>query len=276
MAAITEPRLVLMGGAPTQGNLRTVRARAQDLQKSIDEVIYGLRFNAGVLKWDDIIRKYSVINTQLASLREALRPGTLDGFALLPRLVPDAGFAEAVTVQLASALAPEGEAAAAEAAAAVDAALGLGPEMPSMQRFEILNSAIEAHNSLISALTGPAGAGGGGGGGGGASAADGPLSAQSAPRKRQRELSDAMAAALQSKARAAAAAATALAAAMSGPPAAAATGGGRQQAAHTGPRRGPPGPAGGGAGGAAASGAAGGGGTETLDTALVFMLTGTR
>ena len=38
--------------------------------------------------------------SQLASLREALRPGTLDGYALLPRLVPDPGFAEAVTVQV--------------------------------------------------------------------------------------------------------------------------------------------------------------------------------
>lgn len=173
-----------------------MRARAQDLQKSIDEVIYGLRFNAGMLKWDDIIRKYSVINTQvrppwpglpptpphldarahcipflisitvcrildflcttsfilnifsqLAGLREALRPGTLDGFALLPRLVPDPGFAEAVTVQLASALTPEGEAAEAEAAAAVDAALGLGPDMQSMQRFDVRLQELEGLGS---------------------------------------------------------------------------------------------------------------------------------
>ncbi|EFJ40042.1 hypothetical protein VOLCADRAFT_100233 [Volvox carteri f. nagariensis] len=220
MAAAADPRLALMGGAPTQGNLRAVRARAQDLQKSIDEVIYGLRFNAGVLKWDDIIRKYSVINTQLAGLREAMRPGTLDGFALLPRQVPDPGFAEAVTVQLASALTPEGEVAAAEAAAAVEAALGLGPEMASMQRFEILNSAIEAHNGLIAALTGPSGAAAAAGGPGGGT--DGPLSPLGPLRKRQRELSDITGAVLQGKVRAAAAAATALAAARSGPPAAAA------------------------------------------------------
>ncbi|KXZ48017.1 hypothetical protein GPECTOR_31g381 [Gonium pectorale] len=67
MAATADPRAALMGGAPTQGNLKAVLARAQDLQKSIDEVIYGLRFNAGALKWDDIIAKYSVINTQASS-----------------------------------------------------------------------------------------------------------------------------------------------------------------------------------------------------------------
>ncbi len=74
---------------------------------------------------------------QLAGLREALRPGTLDGFALLPRVVPEAGFAEAVAVQLSSSLTPEGEAAAAAAAEAVDRALGLAAEMPAMQRFEV-------------------------------------------------------------------------------------------------------------------------------------------
>ncbi|KAG2485142.1 hypothetical protein HYH03_016128 [Edaphochlamys debaryana] len=257
MAAAADPRLALMGGAPTQGNLRAVRQRAQDVQKSIDEVIFGLRFNAGMLKWDDIIRKYSVINTQLAGLREALRPGTLDGYALLPRLVPDPGFAEAVAVQLASALTPEGEAAAAEAAVAVDVALGLGPEMASMRRFEILNSAVEAHNGLISALTGPGGPGGG----------EGPLGPQGALRKRQRELSEATTAALQGRARTQAAAAAALAAAATGPPANA-SGGGRQQAAHTGA-------AGRRQGGAAAAPAAAAA-AEAMDPALVFLLTGTR
>ncbi|GLC44944.1 hypothetical protein PLESTB_000666700 [Pleodorina starrii] len=274
MATAVDPRPQLMGGAPTQGNLRAVRSRAQDLQKSIDEVIFGLRFNAGALKWDDIIRKYSVINTQLAGLREALRPGTLDGFALLPRLVPDPGFAEAVMVQLASALTPEGEAAATEAATAVDAALGLGPEMSSMQRFEALSTAIEAHNSLLTSLTGSAAAPPGPAGGG---AVEGPLNPQGPLRRRQREISDATTAVLQGKARAAAAAATALAAAMSGPPATAATGGGRQQAALAAApqRRGPPGVAGA-AGGGAAAGGPGGAGAEPMDPALVFLLTGAR
>eukprot|EP00198_Chlamydomonas_reinhardtii_P002878 XP_001692214.1 predicted protein [Chlamydomonas reinhardtii] len=242
---------------------KQVRKRAEDLQKTIDQVIYALRFNSGLLKWDDIINKYSVINKQLASLREALRPGTLDGYALLPRLVPDPGFAEAVTVQLSSALTPEGEAAAVEAAAAVDAALGLGPpgEMPSMRRFEILNSAVEAHNGLIAALTGTAGAG-----------SEGPLFEQGPLRKRQREVSDATLAVLQAKARTQAAAAAALSAAASGPPAS--SGGGRQVAAHASTvQRGrqQPGVA------AGPGGGAGGGVPEgPMDPALVFLLTGGR
>ncbi|KAG2452175.1 hypothetical protein HYH02_003207 [Chlamydomonas schloesseri] len=257
-----------MGSAPTQGNLLAVRKRAEDLQKTIDQVIYALRFNSGLLKWDDIINKYSVINKQLASLREALRPGTLDGYALLPRVVPDAGFAEAVTVQLSSALTPEGEAAAVEAAAAVDEALGLGPpgQMPSMQRFEILNSAVEAHNGLISALTGTAGAG-----------SEGPLCEQGPLRKRQREISDSTMGVLQAKARTQAAAAAALAAAASGPPAAT-TGGGRQVTAHASlVQRGRQQPGGvptaagpgGGVGGAGAS-------EGPMDPALVFLLSGVR
>ena len=44
---------------------KQVRKRAEDLQKTIDQVIYALRFNSGLLKWDDIINKYSVINKQV-------------------------------------------------------------------------------------------------------------------------------------------------------------------------------------------------------------------
>jgi hypothetical protein len=53
-----------------------VRARARELQKTLDEVVNTLRFQPDKLAWNHILDKYAVINSQVFLLAKlwVLRP----------------------------------------------------------------------------------------------------------------------------------------------------------------------------------------------------------
>uniref|UniRef100_A0A7S0RF24 Mediator of RNA polymerase II transcription subunit 8 n=1 Tax=Chlamydomonas leiostraca TaxID=1034604 RepID=A0A7S0RF24_9CHLO len=145
----------IMGAGSGQFNLAAARARAQELRASITEVINALITNAHELNWEAVLKKFTTINIQIMALREQLR-GVLRTVVVHPRLVDDPRFAQALPIQLASAVLPEMEAGD-SALVAREAGHLDARGVPPSSRYEVADSAIEDFNRLVSDLTGPGG-----------------------------------------------------------------------------------------------------------------------
>ncbi|KAG1665998.1 hypothetical protein FOA52_010096 [Chlamydomonas sp. UWO 241] len=65
-------RALLMGYGSSQLNMAAVRARAEELKRSVQDVVDALAAGA-TLHWEDFLKKFTIVNQQIASLRETLR-----------------------------------------------------------------------------------------------------------------------------------------------------------------------------------------------------------
>ncbi|MEW5306417.1 MAG: hypothetical protein WDW36_008882 [Sanguina aurantia] len=66
-AAVAAELQQLLGRGQNEYNLAAVRARAIELRKDVVEVELALEARAGILKWDDVLKKFSVINTKASA-----------------------------------------------------------------------------------------------------------------------------------------------------------------------------------------------------------------
>ncbi|EFN57634.1 hypothetical protein CHLNCDRAFT_142742 [Chlorella variabilis] len=98
---------LLLGSGSGQLNLSAVRARAEELKRSLDQIIQGLQFAADRVQWPDVLDRFAVINVQYQHLLDALRP-LLRQFAAYPRSVNQTN-APILPIMLATKLLPEME-----------------------------------------------------------------------------------------------------------------------------------------------------------------------
>ncbi|PRW59040.1 mediator of RNA polymerase II transcription subunit 8-like [Chlorella sorokiniana] len=103
-----ELRELLMGHGQGQLHLSAVRARAEELKRSLDQIIQSLQFAADRVQWSDALDRFAVINVQYQHLVDALRP-LLRQFAAYPRSVNQTN-APILPIMLATKLLPEMEA----------------------------------------------------------------------------------------------------------------------------------------------------------------------
>ncbi|KAL4448050.1 hypothetical protein ABPG75_005269 [Micractinium tetrahymenae] len=104
----TALRELLLGHGPGQLHLSAVRARAEELKRSLEAIIQQLQFAADRLQWSDTLDRFTVINVQYQHLQDALRP-LLRQFAAYPRSVNQSN-APILPIMLATKLLPEMEA----------------------------------------------------------------------------------------------------------------------------------------------------------------------
>ncbi|KAL6748967.1 hypothetical protein V8C86DRAFT_1083930 [Haematococcus lacustris] len=146
---------VLLGAAAGQGNLASIRARAQDLRNNLAEIHQGLSHTAHLLQWEAVLEKYASLNMQAMALRDQLR-GVLRQVVVHPKMVDSPDVAMVLPIQLASRITPEQEVQEAEilaAAAARMAAAGV----PAENRYEVADARIEDFNNAIAQLSQPEG-----------------------------------------------------------------------------------------------------------------------
>lgn len=146
---------VLLGAAAGQGNLASIRARAQDLRNNLAEIHQGLSHTAHLLQWEAVLEKYASLNMQAMALRDQLR-GVLRQVVVHPKMVDSPDVAMVLPIQLASRITPEQEVKEAgilAAAAARMAAAGV----PAENRYEVADARIEDFNNAIAQLSQPEG-----------------------------------------------------------------------------------------------------------------------
>ncbi|KAK9805476.1 hypothetical protein WJX72_000336 [[Myrmecia] bisecta] len=153
-AAAESFRRLLMGNAKGNMNLNAVKARGEDLRKSLDQIVTALQFNAHNIKWNDILNRFAVLNVQYHNLAEQLRP-LLKHYVVFPKSVNQQN-ATILPIMLASKALPEMEAEEAELLAGHHAAMG---SMRVEEQYEALGAETDNLNRVIDQLT----AGGAGG-----------------------------------------------------------------------------------------------------------------
>lgn len=161
---------LLMGPQSTQLNLRSVRVRAEELRRTIDQLLHTLQFAPASLQWwapfaltqisnthfdrslphptpppsfpsrcrSDALDKFAVLNVQLQHMETQLRP-LLQHYVVHPRSVNQTN-APVLPIMLATKLLPEQEAER-EAALAGDAA---AVAAAAAEGIAALNAAVEA------------------------------------------------------------------------------------------------------------------------------------
>ncbi|CAL8464768.1 g4303 [Coccomyxa elongata] len=99
---------LLTGSGAGQMNLGAVRARAEDLKQSLEQVSVALELYADRVQWAETLDKFGVINMQIHRLSEELRP-LLKFYAVQPKAV-NAANARTLPIMLATKALPEMEA----------------------------------------------------------------------------------------------------------------------------------------------------------------------
>mmetsp|Transcript_16128 Transcript_16128/g.34905 ORF Transcript_16128/g.34905 Transcript_16128/m.34905 type:complete len:240 (+) Transcript_16128:236-955(+) len=150
-----DQRATLMGGSTGQYNLAAVRTRAEELRRSVQEVVEALGGKAHELQWEGVLKKSADLNLRMQALREQLR-GLLKQVVVYPRMVDNPGTAHALPIQLASKLTPEMEARDAELVRALEAGPLLSPHPPD-SHYELIGNQLDEFNRLVGGLTGPGG-----------------------------------------------------------------------------------------------------------------------
>ncbi|EIE22894.1 hypothetical protein COCSUDRAFT_53690 [Coccomyxa subellipsoidea C-169] len=98
---------LLAGSGSGQMNLGAVRARAEELKRSLEQVSTALELYADRVQWTETLDKFGVINMQLHRLSEELRP-LLKFYAVHPKAV-NAANARTLPIMLATKALPEME-----------------------------------------------------------------------------------------------------------------------------------------------------------------------
>ncbi|KAK9835347.1 hypothetical protein WJX81_004050 [Elliptochloris bilobata] len=129
-------------------NLAAVRARGEDLRRTLDQVILTLQHHPDHVQWAEALDHFSVLSVQLASLAEQLRP-LARLYAAHPRAV-NAGNAATLPIMLATRALPEMEAKQAALLAAHRAAAGA---LPLGAQYEATGVQMELVNALVDSLT---------------------------------------------------------------------------------------------------------------------------
>jgi len=129
---------------------KQVRERAAAARSSLDAVLTTLATRAHVVNWGHVLEQFSMINSQLESLREQLGRPALAAFWAHPSRVESADAQRDLPVLLASSLLPEMAAADAEAlASAAEAVGGGGGGEPGLAA---TRAAVARFNALLEAL----------------------------------------------------------------------------------------------------------------------------
>lgn len=143
-AAAAEFKRRMMGSDRNSLNLGAVRGRAEDLRKTLDQIVHALQYNAQHIHWHDALDKFAVVNVQYQNLVEQLRP-MLKLWAVHPKSVNQQN-AAILPIMLATKSLPEMDADAAQMLQhAADAQLA--------GNLELLTSVEDAHNALVRHLT---------------------------------------------------------------------------------------------------------------------------
>lgn len=129
-----------------------VRSRAEEIRKSLDDVITTLATRAHVVQWSHVLDKFSVINTQFGALLAALRP-MLASYVVHVAGVDSPEALRDLPVLTASSAIPE-MAAQAESilAQAVEAAAGAPPNDAAALEVRLLAALVADFQQVIAAL----------------------------------------------------------------------------------------------------------------------------
>eukprot|EP00887_Chlorella_sp_A99_P004670 scaffold4.g4670.t1 len=148
---------LLMGRAPGEMNLAQLRARAEDLRRTLDQLIHLLQFAPERLSWSDVLDRLTVVNVQYQQLQAQLRP-MLRHWVAHPKSVNQAN-ATVLPIMLATKLLPEQEAEAeaqlaefAAGGAAAPAEAPGGPPLPLALDLALVRQRCEAWNTAVESL----------------------------------------------------------------------------------------------------------------------------
>ncbi|KAK9841308.1 hypothetical protein WJX74_003594 [Apatococcus lobatus] len=128
-------------------NLKAVRARAEDLKRSLGQVAFALQHRPQDIKWDDLLERYSLISTQHRLLQEQLRP-SLKSFLVHPKSVNQSN-APMLPIMMATKALPEMEAEWQQVEDEHQANMGA---MSVSDRMQELEAAVKQHNQLLEDL----------------------------------------------------------------------------------------------------------------------------
>ncbi|KFM22908.1 hypothetical protein F751_6417 [Auxenochlorella protothecoides] len=154
MATPASIKSVLMGSGKGEMNLAAVRSRAEELRRSIDQLMHALSVAASRVQWSDALERYGVLNVQWQQLEEELRP-LLKHYVAHPISVNQSN-AHVLPILLASKALPEMEARDAELLEGLHAATGTSGLPPEQQLALIM----EHSEALCRAIDGVTAAGG--------------------------------------------------------------------------------------------------------------------
>ncbi|KAL4523843.1 hypothetical protein Ndes2526B_g08075 [Nannochloris sp. 'desiccata'] len=99
---------LLMGAKGGGMNLLAVKSRADEIRKTLDNLLQTLKFAPASLQWSDAMDKFAVLNIQLQNLSSQVRP-LLQHYTVHPRSVNQTN-APILPIMLATKLLPEQEA----------------------------------------------------------------------------------------------------------------------------------------------------------------------
>ncbi|CAK0786965.1 hypothetical protein CVIRNUC_010179 [Coccomyxa viridis] len=150
-AAASDPmKRLILGGGSAQLNLAAVKARAEDLKRSLDQIAFALEHYADRVQWRDALDKFGVVNVQMHRLSQELRP-LLHYYAVHPKAV-NAANAPILPIMLSTMALPEMEAEEkgllADQAASMDAMSDADLHAALAAREEQLNGLVE-HLTIV-------------------------------------------------------------------------------------------------------------------------------
>ena len=139
-----------------------VRARAQELRRTLDDLARALAFSPATLSWPAVVEKCAVAGAAAGGVGACVRP-LAAAYVAHPTAVSGAN-AALLPVMLSSRRLPEMEAAAARVAAAAVAAVAPGAAGRPGELYAALGTATDALNAVVDYLTVAGGVGDGEGG----------------------------------------------------------------------------------------------------------------
>ncbi|CAL5229168.1 g12443 [Coccomyxa viridis] len=148
-AAASDPmKRLILGGGSAQLNLAAVKARAEELKRSLDQIAFALEHYAHRVQWRDALDKFGVVNVQMHRLSQELRP-LLHYYAVHPKAV-NAANAPILPIMLSTMALPEMEAEEKGLLSQTDASMAA---MSDQELHASLTAREEQLNSLVDHLT---------------------------------------------------------------------------------------------------------------------------
>lgn len=146
--AATAQKQQLMGSGPNSLNLAAIRARVQELKKSLDEVVFALSHGQQSIYWPNVLERMSIINVQFLHMMEQVRP-ILKQYVVHPKFIDTPKTAEVLPIQLATRQLPEMDAADNNAMAEWRERLA---SHSVEAQYNVVSESMEAFNVLVDAL----------------------------------------------------------------------------------------------------------------------------
>jgi hypothetical protein len=70
-----------------------VKARAEELKRSLDDVVDALSAGGAAVTWDVVLSRYSILNMHYANMSEQLK-GVMKAFAVFPKMIDHQSIAD--------------------------------------------------------------------------------------------------------------------------------------------------------------------------------------